>query len=494
MISAEEVAFEAFQAIKNRDQRRFDRLLISSTELKSLRLGKKVLADVQRRVSLAREKFLQLCKSQEQIGATTEWVHAGNGWPNIVPAGNDGSGRDIILYDHASAVFKSRDYGQLSLGTIVQVSPGLWRLIELPEIVQEGKPISNGGAFFPLPEFSGGGDVAGISSPELEKTVQLQIELEKVDKQLTAATKPVEIAKLEQQLAAIKEKIFFLLDDQDMKRNWLENLADTVTDAYQNERFPDGKKFLDQFVAKLDKARHTDGLDYIRFRLIYADYWLANTLGDKKARDQANEELIEALKKFQSDFNSSPFAADALCQIGIHYEINENIDEAVDFYKSAVKRFPRTTFGKRAAGSLVRLQGRGKPAQFVGQTLSNEEFNLQDPKWRDKVVVIHFWETWCTDGFDDLQRLVEKYKKDVVFVGCNIEKDTEEFKRYMASHRDIGWLQLHAPGSMQDSPLTQQFGVPSEPWVMLFDKEGKLVESDVAFSELERKIERQRRK
>ena len=272
-----------------------------------------------------------------------------------------------------------------------------------------------------------------------------------------------------------------------MKRNWLENLADTVTDAYQNERFPEGKLFLDRFVAKLNKARHTDGLDYIRFRLIYSDYWLANTLGDKKARDQANEELIEALKKFQSDFNSSPFAADALCQIGIHYEINENIDEAVDFYKSAVKRFPRTTFGKRAAGSLVRLQGRGKPARFVGQTLSNEEFNLQDPKWRDKVVVIHFWETWCTDGFDDLQRLVEKYKKDVVFVGCNIEKDTEEFKRYMASHRDIGWVATAlCPADGTLARCCSSLACRQNRWVMLFDKEGKLVESDVAFSELER--------
>ena len=495
LISAEEVAYEAFEAIKNRDPRRFNRLLITSQELKNLRLGKKVAADVQKRVSRAREKFPDLAKSQRQIGSSTEWVHAGNGWPNIVPEGADGNAKDVILYDHASAVFKSRDYGQLSLGTIVQVSPGLWRLIELPEIVEEGKPITNGGAFYPMPEMSGvGEELAGDSSPELEKTAQLQIKLEKLDKQLSAATKSSDIAKLEQRVAEIKEQIYFLVKDPDMKRNWLENLADTVTDAYQNERFPEGKQFLNKFVSRLKKARIKDGLDYIQFRLIYSDYWLANAVGDRKDRDEANEELIDALKDFQSEYKESRFAADALCQIGIHYEINENVDEAVDFYKAAVRRFPRTAYGKRAAGSLVRLQGRGKPARFVGQTLSNEEFNLQDPKWRDKVIVIHFWETWCTDGFDDLQRLVEKYKKDVVFVGCNIEKETEDFKSYMARNRDIGWMQLHAPGSMQDSPLAHQFGVPSEPWVMLFDKKGRLVESDVAFSELERKIERQRRK
>ena len=495
LISAEEVASEAFEAIRNRDTKRFERLLISSSEIAELELGENIRSDVQRRVTAARQDFPKLVKSQREIGPSTEWVHAGNGWPSIVPAGSDGFGKDVIFYDHASAVFKSRDYGQLSLGTIVEVNPGLWRLIELPEIVEEGKPITNGGAFFPLPELATvNNSSVGTNSPELEKTSQLQIELEKVDKQLSAATKPVEIARLEQQGAEIKQEIFFLLKDPAMKRNWLENLADTVTDAYQRERFPNGKKFLDQFVAKLKKSKSTDGLDYIQFRLIYADYWLANTIGDKKDRDQANEKLIEELKKFQSQFETSPFAADALCQIGIHYEINENNEEASDYYKSAVKRFPDTSFGKRAAGSLVRLQGRGKTTRFVGQSLANEVFNLQDPKWRDKVVVIHFWETWCTDGFDDLQRLVEKYKDDVVFVGCNIEKDTGAFKDYMSENRDINWLQLHAPGSMQDSDLAHQFGVPSEPWVMLFDKEGKLVESDVAFSELERKIERQRRK
>ena len=243
MISAEEVAYEAFEAIKNRDPQRFQRLLITSSELQELDLGEKILADVERRISDAQENFPQLVKSQNQIGPQTEWVHAGNGWPNIVAEGSDGIGKDVILYDHASAVFKSQEYGQLSLGTIVQVRPGLWRLIELPEIVEEGKPISNGGAFFPLPEFSPGTEqMVGNPSPELEKTSQLQIELEEVDKQLSAASKPVEIAKLEQRIAEIKEEIFLLLKDPAMKRNWLENLADTVTDAYQHERFPDGKQ------------------------------------------------------------------------------------------------------------------------------------------------------------------------------------------------------------------------------------------------------------
>ena len=179
--------------------------MISSTELKNLRLGDAVLADVQRRVSKARTDFLQLCKSQEQVGPKTEWVHAGNGWPNMVPAGNDGIGRDVILYDHASAVFKSRDYGQLALGTIVQVSPGLWRLIELPEIVEEGNRFPTAASFFPYRSFLEVRTSRGFLRRN-SKMAQLQIDLEKVDKQLSAARNRSRLPNWNEQPAAIKEE------------------------------------------------------------------------------------------------------------------------------------------------------------------------------------------------------------------------------------------------------------------------------------------------
>jgi hypothetical protein len=55
-------------------------------------------------------------------------------------------------------------------------------------------------------------------------------------------------------------------------------------------------------------------------------------------------------------------------------------------------------------------------------------------------------------------------------------------------------LQLHAPGSLDSSPLAHQLGVASLPLVMIVNKQGELVEPVVVFADLDREIERQRRK
>lgn len=487
VISAEEVAFEAFQAIKNLDQERFNRLLITPEEFQKLQLGENIRKDVSTRWTKARKEFLTMARSQKAINSKAKWVYAGNGQAGMSPAGAHGNKTDLIVYDHGSGFFDSNGVRQLGVGSIVRVGD-VWRLIELPEVVDPKKPLGNGGAFFPMPEW---GSKVSVSK-ENKALADAHDRLAEIEKRLQTASSDVAIQKAEKDKADVLALFYGLTKDPKMKRDWLENLADSVSSAYQSDRFEDGLQYLDTF-ARVNQSK--PGMDYVKWRAIFADYGRRLKEGSvKKERDKAFESLIGDLKVFQKTYQRSPFAADALIQLAVHYEVR-NTDEpakAQEWYKECLRRFPNTSFGNRAKGAMIRLSGMGNTFAFQGKTLENQIFNIE--KARGKIVVLHYWETWCADGFDELKKIKEKFP-NVVIVSCNIDQSSEDYKEFISDNKNkIPWIKLHQPGTVDNSPLAHQLGVATLPMVVLVDKAGKLVDTNIAFGDLEREIVRENRR
>ena len=498
VISAEEVAAECFDAIKNADQQRFSRLLLTSKEFSALGLGPVIAKDVSQRLQKARSGFLSMARGQKVIGGEAKFVDAGNGRPYMLAAGSFKSKRDLVVYDQASAFFDGGRSNQLSLGSLIKVGD-VWRMIELPELVDPKTPLASGGAFFPLPDFGGGGRVA--TSENDQKLSDLYDQLTKVEAGLKSATGS-QIEKLEQQKAMLLVQFYTITKDPKTKRDWLENLADSVASSYQADRFEGGIGFLNKFIAD---QRNSPGMDYVKWSSIFAEYGWANANGDRKQREQGYRKMIGQLKSFQKQYKSSIQAADALIQIAVHHEVNDSDEpeKAIEWYQNCLKRFPNTKFGRRAKGAIVRLDGFGKNLSVIGKTAAGKNFDTRS--LRGKIVVLHFWETWCfsDEDVDELTKLAAKYKEDLVIVGCNVEggrpgdangEATERFRKFIKSNPDISWTQLHAPGSVEDSPLAHQLGIATEPVVFLVDKAGKLVESNIGISNLEREIVRERRR
>ena len=141
VISAEEVAYEVFMAIKTRDDARYQRLLLTNDEFRSLGLTGKMAQDAAARLGKARKEFANMVRSQKTINAQASWINSGNGQPSLAAAGKELS-KDIVCHDHASSVFQSANgTDTLALGTLVRVGQA-WRLMELPQVVPKGKPLS----------------------------------------------------------------------------------------------------------------------------------------------------------------------------------------------------------------------------------------------------------------------------------------------------------------------------------------------------------------
>ena len=496
-ISAQEVAREVFIAYQTGDAERFQRVLISPSELKSLQLGDKMSEAVNERLAEANKSFAGKSRAQRDISSKGRFEGFGTSTPYRIAAGNNGIESDVIIYDHAAAMFSDgSDFGQLDIGTVVQVGPATWRAIEMPDTLKPGKVVSTGGVFFQLPNMAASSVASSTaSSEEMERINELWSQLEEIDKKLKTTRGETEQYALEKQHASVTTEIINITEDPADRSTWIRALADRVANAYQQDRFRDGLDYLDKFFGQMkDKGIDEEELAYVKYRIINAR-WSKALDGDSRERFEANKVYNEELEDFAGNFPKNPLTAQALSHLAMNYELAERDDpkEAIKWYKRLASQFPDTSEGKRARGAIVRLEGQGKPLSFAGRTLKGQLFDIKNRALRDKVVLIHYWDTnceLCIEGFEELKKLNAKYKNDLVIVGANLDTSKETMADFLSKNRSVNWIQLWDDGGLDGSRLVEQLGITVVPAIFLVDQKGNLVETDLSTDDIEREIQR----
>jgi TolA-binding protein len=503
VISAEEVAYEVFMAIKNRDDSRYMRLLMTNEEFRSLGLTGDIAKDAAARLDKARKGFAAMVRGQKTINESAKWINSGNGQPSLAPAGS-GLSKDLICHDHASSVFQSSaGTDTLALGTLVKIGD-VWRLMELPQVVPRGKAIENGGLLFPvvqiIPEM---GDEGGPAVAYDEALAGLYEDLTKLETAIDEEKDPgTAMIKLQKDRAMLQWKIYQKIPKNE-QANWLENIGDTVSNAYQSDMYPEGLKFLGSVIKTLRDNKKTDSLDYIRFRMITAEYYKKTIDRDKRGDEEAADEYYEALEKFAKEFPNSKFAPEALFLIGQNFEVNSRVsdlEKAKQFYRSCSQKYPKTSFGIRAKGALIRLSGIGKPVPFQGTTVDGKKFDISNRTLRNRIIVVYYWDKWSAKqemnqkgdtAFDVFQDLKSKFKDEVIIVSANIENDSTDYDQFKGKLKGV--FEMHESGGMETSPLATQLGVVSVPLMVVWDKKGNMVDAESSVADLERIIQKLRK-
>ena len=499
-ISAEEVAYEVFMSIKTRDDNRFRRLLITGDEFKSLGLSGKIAEDAKTRLAKAQSGFAKMVRSQNAISETAKWINSGNARPNLA-AKNDQIGKDLEVHDHASSVFETKaGASTLALGSMVKVG-NLWRIVELPQVLQ-GKSIENGGLFFPVSVINQGGVTPGITESN-DALAKLYTGLTDLEGEIDSSDAGAAMVKLQEKRALKQWEIYRELPEAE-KAAWLSNIADTVSNAYERELYPEGLKFLERIMRTLQKHNKPEKMDYIRWRMINSDYHLGLQEDSAREKEKAVEKYFEELQAFVKEFPKSEKSAKALFNIGQNFEVSRTSDpdKAAQWYKSCAERYPASDYGKRAAGAFRRIKGEGKKIPFAAVAEDGRKFDVGDPRHRGKIVVVYFWEVWSSElpvnakrenAFEVFADLKSKYKDDVVFASANIENTTAAYKAEFSGDLK-GMIKLHSPGGMEKSPLAVQLGMVSGPMMAVWDQKGNLYRTDSGVGDLDRMVQRLQRK
>lgn len=483
MISPEEVTAEVVAALRDQDAARFKRVLLSSTELKSLGLGKERAEELAERINVAANDFERFSRDRGLVKPEARWIHFGATRPGLLPAGTDGSSRDLLIYDNVAAIVDTDGkHGQVVIGTLVNVGEQSWRVIDLPT----GE--ASGGFYTSI---IGRVGTSGHGDQGVDRQMQeLLTELEKTDKQLSDATVPRDLAKLNETRADLLEKLAQKSVNQKERETWIRQFADTVSAAFQSGEYPQGVQRLGAMLNSLTAGRDSNDLiAFVTFRYRTAEY-SRNLQATDADFAKVQEQWLRDLQKFVGDFPTSDDAAEAMLQLAIAQEFAGKEDEATLWYGRIAKDFPALPLSKKAAGAKLRLSSVGQTISLKGTSSTGSPLDLAS--YRGKVVLIHYWATWCEPCKADIE-VIKKLQDKLAIggftaIGVNLDHTKAAMTEYQRAQR-LTWPQLYEAGGLE-SRLANELGVVTLPTMLLIDKTGRVARRNIHSGELEAEITR----
>ena len=474
-ISAEEVTAELVAAIRDRDRPRFERLLLTGKELKTLGIGKEKADFVAKKMEAAGANFGTLAAQQKLVTQETKWVSFGGNQPGLVPAGTEDSTADLLVYENVAAMVETNGKPQaVTIGTLVRVKDA-WRLIEAPQItddsVAEGEPKTT---FFAVQRSQQNEQQAGRPS---DKAQELLKKLEVLGEQQ------------HEKKAVLLEELAEEADTPELRSQWYRQLADTLSAAVQTNNYTAGIEKLKAVQEKL-KENASDGelAAYVQFR------WMTAEHGQQLSMPNANfaqiqTKWVEDLEAFLDASKKYPDSADAMLELAISQEFAGEEEKALKWYDAIVKDFPQSVAIRKAAGAKTRLTSLGKSVSLRGKLIDNSSFDLA--KLKGKVVLIQYWATWCEPCKSDMPLLKElraKFKGNFEVVGVCLDNNKAEMTAFLKEN-DPRWPQLFEEGGL-DSRFANELGIQTLPTMILVDKTGVVVDRNIRAQQLDAELKK----
>jgi thiol-disulfide isomerase/thioredoxin len=485
VISPEEVSAEIVMAVRDKDLARFNRVLLTSAEAKSLGLGAAKAKQLNDKISAAPAAFSELARRQKVIGPNTDWAHFGGNRPGTVPVGADGATSEIVAYENVMAMVETdgKD-GQLSIGTLVKVGD-VWKVIDAPSLPDPNKQVADAdGFFFQISNRGSDASTQVAADGPSEKVQKMMDDLSKLDTAVTQANTDSQRTSLNDRRADLILQIAEEIGEKD-RPQWIRQFADTLSAAAQTGSYPAG---VDKLKAMVDKLQNGPDdsllLPYVKFRFLTADYG-AKLQSGKIDFVKVQAEWLDNLEQFVKDYPKASDTAEALLQLGIAQEFAGQEDRAKKWYKQLVTDFESASSAVKARGALNRIDSVGQVMQLKGKTMDGKADDLA--KYRGKYVLVHYWATWCEPCKTDFAQLKELYarygKSGFTLVGVNLDTNIADAGDYLSKNR-LPWPQLWEQGGL-DSRLANEMGILTLPTMILVDDKGKVINRNVHITELE---------
>jgi len=491
LISPEELAEEVVEAARLGDEARFKVLLLSKKELATLGLSKSQSERIAARVQRAIVAFKKLV-SAGTLAEASGFSDFGGLKPGMVPAGTQGSTKDLMVYESVWAMVRNGErHQQMQLGSMVNVK-GSWKLVDGPSFGNAESVAS--GIFFNPEGGSSQPDLAPMGSPPTEKMQEVLAQLEKLDQQITtvdATKKPA----LNRQRADLLQKLAGLMPKQSEREQWLRQLADMVSAASQEGTFPEGIDYLTELEDKLAKQVEAGELSeevlvYIQFHRMLSEYYGVTLADPDVDYAEAQAGWLKDLEAFVEQHPKSENGAEVLRQLAMGTEMNGDDETAVKWYRRILSDYGKSPAARLAKGAVLRLTSEGKQISLQGTTIRGGEFNLE--KQRGKVVVIQYWTTSSEMQMADHAILKDLYAKyggrGLEIVGVNLDFSGDELKAYLKKNK-LPWKQLYEKGGFE-SRLATEMGIVTVPLIVLVNPAGKVVSSNIQAAEIEPELKK----
>lgn len=127
---------------------------------------------------------------------------------------------------------------------------------------------------------------------------------------------------------------------------------------------------------------------------------------------------------------------------------------------------------------------------FELKTPDGETFRLSSLK--EKIVVLDFWASWCSDCRKDAPEVVKLYQKyhpkGVEFVGVSMDTNVEAWQAAIKQY-GIEYLQVSELKKFKETDISKAYGIKWIPSLVVIGKDGKVLLSTVLSEKVGRLLE-----
>jgi thiol-disulfide isomerase/thioredoxin/TolA-binding protein len=492
-ISADEASAEAIAALAARDAGRLRCLLLTDDDMKDLGLASQTRERVRAAIERTMKDFDRLAGT---VSPSAHWVRLDAQHPVSVPAEDVGGAKDLVMYHNATIIAEVSGQSRF-LRAVELVKVGdTWKFCEAPAVMNPDKPLESAGVLVPSVEriavTTGAQEPQNNVIEDNPEIRELVATLQKFDQDAPNDGEDVKaLIQYHLKRADLCARIAAKSARRDSREHWYEQTADSLNAAAQTGQYPNAITTLDQYSEQFNKTSWGKDLAaYFKYRALNAAYALELS---KPSTDhaKAQEAFLVQLEVFLKEFPQAQDAPDALFQMGNGLEFAGKLDAAKSCYSRLATEFPKSAHGPKGAGALRRLQSVGQPFQLVGNSLTVNG-SIDVTRLRGKVVLISYWATWCEPCKAELGRLKKIREKfgpqGFEIIGVCLDADPQKAKAYVEQN-DVRWPQIYEKGEMDSLPAVN-FGIISLPYLVLLDGEGRVIDNNLQFHQLEQEVER----
>jgi thiol-disulfide isomerase/thioredoxin len=478
LISAEEAAQEAFQAVLGHDFARLQALFISEAEMTALKLPAEQVERLRSLQKQAPATFQATADKLTALGGQPQIVQIESAVPQCIAADVAGTERDLFKLRTRSVLFEYGDKKQewLQTGRMMQVGLA-WRLLEAP--VLGNLPGSDT-------------DNAVQQNPELQKLLEALTDLDKMAPQTPPTPRPTpEVVRYNLKRVELLRQIVAKVKESE-KEGWIRQLADNLSAAALHSPAGD-KSSMTQLQELKDRTVRTAAgsnlAGYVTYRQLWTEY---SPVISTSAKVQA--EWLEKLAGFVQTYPRADDTPDALFQLGMGCEFAGKDDEAKRWYKQLVGNFPDHALARKADGAARRLDLVGKEMALSGKTATGTFFDISSLK--GKVVAVYYWASYGETVDRDFARLKELQGrlagKGLEVVTVNLDDQPADAMKVLqkASFPGAHLVQPVAENSGLNSPLATQYGIMGVPTLFLVGKDGKVINRTLHVGDLEDAVQK----
>jgi hypothetical protein len=476
-ISAEEVSREIVLALAENDNARFLRVTLNGEELKELMLGESLNNTVTKKIAAMKTGFAAAVRSIAlKNGNTVEWYQLNAILPGVAPSNDRNNRKDLFVYENAMATAGDGEKTvQIAVGTLIKIADNNWRTLDLPKIYDENQLSYT----FILPAAT-----QTNSAPASNEVVALMNEYQEIQLQIPKLPANQRPAKHKEVIARIIQ-IIAKVSTEEERENWIRQLADTIMDATSRNEFPDGGEQMEALFKTVNKPGNEELAAHVRSRQIMTDYYLSMQTGNDDMR--AYSKWLENLETMATEFEKTEAGIEGMMQLAVYREMSaRSAEEPLKWYAKVAKLADGKPLGEKAKGAIRRLTATGKEIPFQTTDISGKPFDIVS--YKGKLVLLCFWDASTISHLALIKPVVDKFA-DIGLqpIGVNLDADQPTMKSSVTKAA-LAWTQLYSPGGLE-SPIAIYWGISTPPCMILYGKDGKIIQSNIqAADELQQVI------